>query len=500
MKKYIIIFFAILITSACVDLFQEPQSDLTPETIILTQPTLEAMANGLYKSFWDNNFGFNCRIASLGLSADDMITGAVSKTRTTQDDQMKVPVDNPDVSVLWKGFYKTIFDANNLILSITGNPDLDPDLGKIYLGEAYFFRALSYFYIVRYFGDAPAIIDPTGSADIDGISLIPRKSVKDIYDRIIVPDLLKAEKLLKTQSRDDNNQAPTVWAAKTLLTDVYITMAGWPLKETNYYAEAAKKAKEIIDGKVHSLVSNYRDLWLEANKTDKTEHIFALQHSLTYLPSQYGISYLGVEEGNGWSDYAADPVFFANFPNDTRKAFSYVTSTVNSKTGKTINWTEFASGGPYIRKYRNYGGCGSYGIEGVSDTRSQLSQGLTPIYRYADVLLFYAEASNMAEGGPNTLAYDCINKIRDRAFGDTNHRLSGLNQIQFAKAVFDEFGWENVFEFKRWFQLVRTEMVDEAVGKNTAVGARLNVNKQNYLFPLPVRQAELRGWTNNPGY
>ena len=64
----------------------------------------------------------------------------------------------------------------------------------------------------------------------------------------------------------------------------------------------------------------------------------------------------------------------------------------------------------------------------------------------------------------------------------------------------DEFGWENVFEFKRWFQLVRTEKVDEAIGKNPAIGARLNANKENYLFPIPVRQCELRGWKNNPGY
>lgn len=40
---------------------------------------------------------------------------------------------------------------------------------------------------------------------------------------------------------------------------------------------------------------------------------------------------------------------------------------------------------------------------------------------------------------------------------------------------------ENVFEFKRWFQLVRTEKVDEAIGKNAAIGARLNANKENYL-------------------
>lgn len=499
MKKYSLLILTVFTLVSCVDLLQEPKSNLTPKTVVLTETTLEAMTNGLYKDFWMNNFGFNCRVASLGLGADDMLTGSQAKQRNLLDDQLRVPVDNADVAVLWKGFYATIFSANNLISTITENTDLSPQLGNKYLGEAYFFRALTYFYIVRYFGDAPAITDPTASEDIDGSLDMPRKSVKDIYEKIIIPDLQQAEKLLPTTSRDAKNQAPTSWAAKTVLTDVYLNMAGWPIKEQAYYAKAAEKAKEIIDGGAHALMPNYKDLWLEANKSNKTEHIFALQHSLTYLPSQYGLSYLGIEEG-GWYDYVADPVFYTNFPEDTRKEFCFVTSTIDSKTKATIQWTEFDTKSPYIRKYRNFGGCGEYGIEGATDRKNQLSQGLTPIYRYADVLLFYAEASNMAEGAPNALAYECINKVRDRAFGDTNHRLSGLNKEQFAKAVFDEFGWENVFEFKRWFQLVRTEKVDEAVGKNPAVGARLNVNKENYLYPIPTRQCELRGWSNNPGY
>lgn len=500
MRKYIFLLLTTFTLVSCVDLLQEPQSDLTPKTMVLTEQTLEAMTNGLYKDFWSNNYGFNCRLASLALSGDDMITGAANKVRNTQNDQMRVPVDNADVTVLWKAFYMTIFSANNIIYNITQNTDLAPSVGNKYLGEAYFFRALTYFYIVRYWKEAPAITDPTATTDIDGLANMPRKSAKLIYDKIIVPDLLEAEKLLSGKSRDLNNQAPTSWAAKTLLTDVYLNMAGWPLMETEYYAKAAEKAKEIISSGPHSLMPNYKDLFLESKKTDKTEHIFAFQHSLSYLPSQYGISYLGSEEGGGWIDYAADPVFFQNFPDDTRKSFSYVTSTIDSKTNQTIPWTQFAAGGPYIRKYRNYGGCGTYGIEGAAGGSSSLSQGLTPIYRYADVLLFYAEASNMAEGAPNALAYECINKVRDRAFGDTNHRLSGLSKDQFSKAVFDEFGWENVFEFKRWFQLVRTQMVDEAISKNSNVDARLNDNKQNYLYPVPTRQCELRGWTNNPGY
>ena len=62
---------------------------------------------------------------------------------------------------------------------------------------------------------------------------------------------------------------------------------------------------------------------------------------------------LGKEE-NGWYDYVGDPVFFKNFPDDKRKKFCYVTSTVDTK-GNQIEWENFDIGAPFIRKYRNYG-------------------------------------------------------------------------------------------------------------------------------------------------
>lgn len=497
MKKYLIILTAFLAT-ACADLLQKPQSSITPETIELSEQLLENMSNGLYKAWWGENYGFNCRIASLSLAGDDMMTGDASKPRNTLDDQMRVPIDNADVRILWQEFYKTIFTANNLIEQIESNTTVSKEVSDKFMGEAHFIRALMYFYIVRLWGDAPAITSSTASADIDSDQAMPRKSVSDIYNRIIIPDAQLAEQLLPSESRDAYMQAPTKWAAKMLLADAYLNMAGWPLHDVSKYASAAEKAREVVQESPHSLVPNYKDLWLRSNSGDRTEHIFALRHSMTYLPSQYAISYLGIEE-NGWSDYVADPVFFKSFPDDTRKEFCFVTETTD-KSGKTIFWEDFATASPYIRKYRNYGGCSNWGIEGDKSSRSSLSEGLTPIYRYADALLFYAEASNKANGGPDELAYRCINDVRKRAFGDDSHALSGLSADEFDKAVFDEFGWENVFEFKRWFQLVRTERVDEQLSKNPDIGARVNVNKENYLFPVPVRQAELRKWKNNPGY
>ena len=43
-------------------------------------------------------------------------------------------------------------------------------------------------------------------------------------------------------------------------------------------------------------------------------------------------------------------------------------------------------------------------------------EGFRPILRYADVLLVYAEAANMAEGGPSQAAYDAINAVRPKSW------------------------------------------------------------------------------------
>ena len=98
MKRIITIIAVLASLVSCVDLLQKPQNTLTTETIVLNEQVLESLANGLYKDWWGENYGFNCRLASLSLAADDMMTGDVSKPRLLADDQMRVPVDNLDVS------------------------------------------------------------------------------------------------------------------------------------------------------------------------------------------------------------------------------------------------------------------------------------------------------------------------------------------------------------------------------------------------------------------
>lgn len=501
--------------SGCVDLAQEPHSFLTPETIVYDQKTIEIMANGLYKDLWDNNYGFNCRSQILGVGADDIVTGSMAK-RYAQIDQLTVTstLHDDDVEYMWKNLYNVVRSSNTMIRDVTATKDVADEVKTPYLGEAYFMRAFAYFHLVRYFGPVPAILDPDCNEDMygNGSGSIVRASVADIYDKIIVPDLKTAEEKLPSRARTNDNSRISRGAAKACLADVYLTMAGWPLKRTECYALARDKAKEVIDHtdtKTYSLATTYESLWKEATKASDEEHIFALNHdSNNGLASNYGRSYYATEESSSaWSDYLADSCFYENYPNDARKAFNFIASFKVEGTPRPLSYKSTSMRSPAINKYRDYTPLNS---EGKVIMTAQ-TNGITPIYRYADILLTYAEAQNKADGSPNALAYDCLNKIRERGAKGANGKVysyekaSGLSSEAFDEAVFMERGYEFFAEFKRWFHLVRTEKVLEANMGNPRVKANIESfgiagksKEQYYWMPLPIQEVQQCGFEQNP--
>ena len=97
---------------------------------------------------------------------------------------------------------------------------------QAYLGEAYFMRAFAYYNLVRLFGDVPGIVDSKSTQDILGNENIGRNKVADIYDKIIVPDLILAETYLPETPRTKDNSSVGKIAAQTCLAEVYFDN-GW---------------------------------------------------------------------------------------------------------------------------------------------------------------------------------------------------------------------------------------------------------------------------------
>lgn len=136
-----------------------------------------------------------------------------------------------------------------------------------------------------------------------------------------------------------------------------------------------------------------------------------------------------------------------------------------------------------------------------------------PLLRYSDILLMIAEAENEVNHGPNDLAYECINAVRERA--GINKLAANLDETGFRKAIKDERAMELCFEYTRRFDLIRwgdyhklmQEQVDKAQADEswkfgTNVYTYFNIPKSYNYFPIPANEIGSNSAikTNNPGW
>ncbi|MEL7021759.1 MAG: RagB/SusD family nutrient uptake outer membrane protein, partial [Bacteroidota bacterium] len=89
---------------------------------------------------------------------------------TAMDDQFFGP--------LYTALYKSILSTNNVIENATNTTQI---------GEAQFLRALSYFKLVRVFGDVP--VNLAAAPDVSDPSILVRQTAASVYSDVIVPDL-----------------------------------------------------------------------------------------------------------------------------------------------------------------------------------------------------------------------------------------------------------------------------------------------------------------------
>lgn len=499
MKKYIYaaaLFASSLSMNSCVSLDQDPQSFLRFETFPKDASNLASTADALYVDLWNGNYGLNCRLQRINVGADDVTYRAAKPNNPLaliEDLYPNITQNDADFSTLWSLFTKAIYDSGKII---TETPVNEADNSKeavalrAVVGEAYFVRGLSYFYLVRLFGDVPLILTPEDAEKKD----MQRVAVADIYDKAIVPDMERAVKWLPATSRTKDASTPSKWAAEAALGDIYMTMAGWPLnKGKEYYAKAESVLGDAIQNSGLKLSTHYADLWKEANKTTEKEFLFGIMHSnANKKASNYGKSYYPSDfaPNAGWSDYYASEKFYLAYPNDERKAHNFMTEW-NTKKG-VVNYKKSADKLPAISKYYDY----NDGLPG----KSAQSNGITCIYRYADILLMYAEASVRATNSVSAKATNALQEVQKRAQGyaDDATVTTTTNPSEFLDAVFDENGWEFFAEMRRWFDLVRLEKLKDV--KPTEWANSLFKANNHYYFPVPYTQIELTNWTNNAGY
>tara|TARA_R110002050_G_scaffold273113_2_gene417133 strand:- start:31311 stop:32639 length:1329 start_codon:yes stop_codon:yes gene_type:complete len=334
----------------------------------------------------------------------------------------------------YTALYKSILSANNVI---------ENSENAIQIGEAKFLRALSYFKLVMVFGDVTVNLSPTPS--LTDTSILVRQPATDVYNNVIIPDLMDAMAILNTTIV---NGRASKYAAQGLLGKVYMHMGD--------YVSAEPHLAAVVNGAEAAgikLEDNFSEVCGAANEVGNTEIIFSTQilSSITdeYSPaSRFWNWYVGDDSK------ADDPVdldliaaFDAN-PGDLRKDVTLDAANSYSK----------------VVKFPKEGGLGSEHdwIE----------------LRLADVILLYAEVLN-ENGTPAATILPLLDDIRERA-GLNSLTGTATTQGEVRQVIADERRLELAFEGHRWFDLVRTGTVDAEMGET--------INSNYYVFPIPVSE------------
>ncbi|MBO9619600.1 MAG: RagB/SusD family nutrient uptake outer membrane protein [Niabella sp.] len=335
MKKipFVLLYIILLHTSCKKFLTEQSKSLIDRSNFYTTDQDAIAAVNAVYQSMRVDVVNFS-PVYMQELMSDDGIVSPI----TTVDANLKLEYlsydsRNANIKTLWSSAYQTIERANNVLAFATDSSKIRPAVIHRVCGEAKFLRAFYYFRLVQLFGGVPLMLEP---ADVSKNNLTPPRATETEVYNLIISDLQYAEANLDdfyTYNDSQNGGRATRAAAKALLGKVYLTMAGYPLKDISKYQNAADKLKELITDSARysvGLNTNYSNIFNTAASTKAAdrERIFYTKgtsgmppnlQAYTRMKSYYVQNYV-VMASNDYNLYtfAADSNAYTNLDGGTK--------------------------------------------------------------------------------------------------------------------------------------------------------------------------------------
>ncbi len=370
--------------------------------------------------------------------------------------------------------------------------------------EAKFMRALAYFDLVRAYGPQPIVNRVISAKEARSFE---RKPIAEVY-QFIINDLTDAAANLEPFYTGDEAGRVGSVATKCLLGYVYVTMAGYPLNDTQAYAKAVETLAPIMPDVKKRFAPNFADVF--SLKNENKYDLFSVQFSSggkglgSSLPAF-------ITSSGGKTTCFPEWAYYPQQGQDFRVDTLLVNDMVAAGDKRMCSiaqgyWTTTKHG------YTRQDTLSSYDDRCIivkflvkDNTTTTIKEWNDyplnfPMLRPADAYLLYAEAlvaTNHAEE-----AKPWLNAIRERA---------GLPDI--ANPTMTDIMRERRVEFlgegKRYFDLVR-------MGKDTFVST-LKAFSDHYqhvtvmnasdptvkdmLLPIPLSVTSIHtSWKNNDGY
>jgi hypothetical protein len=435
--------FAILLLSivSCKKwLDRQPLDGITGAAYWKTKEQVQASVNGCYASLLGSPNGSRSLAELLFLWGElraDMLA-TTTFTLSEELDIMNVNILPTNGITNWRSVYQTINYCNTVIdfapQVIGKDQTFTQDALNKSIAEVKGLRALMYFNLVRSFGDVPLKIKST-SSDED-IEQIPKASKDSVLVQII-QDLKEAETNapITYGDRAADKGRITKYTINAIQADVYLWM--------EKYAECITACNKIINssqfGLIDGTIANtwFNTLYINGNSNESIfEFQFDNQRQNTFYPLL----------GSPSRHLSANPlvltdVFSVDFINplniDIRGDGASARSTDNM-----------------IWKYS--------GLSNDNKTQRASTQYFAHwfVYRFADILLMKAEATNQLGNGQEAL--DLVTRVRTRAgaLAVTNTNPGPGDKDAVADFILAERSREFAFEGKRWYDLLRNAKRD----------------------------------------
>lgn len=438
-----------------------------------------AIRNSAAEPFCGDGFQGIAYIGMNGFRSDDaeiVADPGASAWHSTYDNFVYTK-DDWGAGLYWDKHYLFIGLCNSALdAAVQGN--LTDPASIVNIAEARFFRAYSYFDLVRTYGEVPKIDFPIINASDANVA---KSSVADIY-ALIDADLTFAEQNLPLTWSATYAGRLTNGAAKTLHAKALLYRQQW--------GQALTLAEQVINSNQYSLYAPYWQIFKKEGELC-SESIFEIQASKTsgdgntywsrfgQAQGVRGASGTNWDLGWGWNTPTANMVA-AYQPGDLRKDATILYSGQSdggASTGGYGNTVPNLTNALYWNKkvYNNYNDYLAAGL-GTPNNEAQNTFVNQRVLRYADVVLMAAEAANELGGAANgNLAAGWVNEVRNRAgLGP----IAYVDQAQMRTAIKQERRVEFGMEFERFFDLVRWNDAVSVLGP-------LGYQHKNRFYPIP---------------
>ena len=499
MKKLIYITLLAITAMSCKkELEKFPQGQLTEDNVFTEANDFTLAIDAAYvpltnrfRGDWEWDLGSSIpRDWVIGdVMSDDAVKGGGSLG--DQEDMRRLETfsifpENNNVLGLWRFNYKGINAANTILIQDgTGIPGLDAAVLKRMKGEAYFLRAFYYFRLVVNFGGVPLMIPEKDLTDNT-----KRATADEVYTQI-ESDIAQALTMLSPSYDADNYQRATTGAAHALLAKTYLYRQRWQ--------DCLNEIAEVEKGP-YALLDHFEDNF--NGKGEKGgEIIFAARHDAGKTPSQGSIlNAVTAPQGKGWGfDIPTQDLVNEFETGDPRRAATLFAA-----------GDIYLDGTPYNPAWSPITG---YNVRKFMSTEALIDDGGVDYsyMRLGDVLLWKAEC--YAQLGQLTPARTALESVRARARKYATNPLTNLpavttdNKDALLSAIHHERRVELAFEGQRYYDLVRWGLAGTVLKADPASNPQTGYKDYgsgwqpfNELLPIPRREKDLTGLTQNTGY